>query len=333
MRFTAEWTAPKYAEAYPAPGKYSVEVPAGISRVVAYIVGGGGSGGSYYVGDSRPVGKVYAGGGGGSGQVTIHEFRNLIVGQTINITVGSGGLYEADGGASCVDIGYNPVYANGGLKGANAAKGVAATGGAQYNKGGSSTNKTDGVGEDGAATEGLGIAGKGAATLNEKGMGGGGGGAADLNCTIANFTNTVGEGEISKDVDVGWWFWDILLEDKFNCEASCSGVSGSLGQIRLKCTPTSNGFFMYRVVIRNSYDNARKDYMISGIKAESEGASMTATFQSKGGDSAGHVSDVTMGRLGGGGSSSSAYVYTGKPIWLAGSVPGGAGCVILAYVE
>ena len=331
MRFTAVWTAPKYAEAYLVPGEYSTVVPTGISRIVAYIIGGGGSGGKYYFrGGTQPV---YAGGGGGSGQVTTHEFRNLTAGQTINITVGSGGLYEADGGASCVDIGYNPIYANGGLKGANASEGAVAAGGAQYNKGGSSTNKTDGAGEDGAATDGLGIAGKGAATLAERYMGGGGGGAADLNCTLT-ITNTIAGGELSKDdEDIGWYFWKIVLEEKINCEASCIGVSLKPGHVRLKCTPTSNGFFMYRVIICDSVGTfPRKEFIFAGIKADSDGAEISETFQSKGGDSSAYLNQVGMGRLGGGGSSSSYYDPSGNN-WLQGMVPGGAGCVILAYVE
>ncbi len=331
MKFTAEWTAPKYAEAYLAPGEYSTVVPTGISRIVAYIVGGGGSGGKYYFrGGTQPV---YAGGGGGSGQVTVHEFRNLTAGQTINITVGSGGLYEEDGEASCVDIGYNPVYAYGGLKGANASEGAVAAGGAQYNKGGSSTNKTDGTGEDGAATDGLGIAGKGAATLSERYMGGGGGGAADLNCTLA-VTNTIAGGELSKDDEnIGWWTWATVLEEKINCEASCTGITGKIGHVRLKCTPTSNGFFMYRVVLCDQLGTRpRKEFTFAGIKADSDGAKISETFQSKGGDSSAYLNQVEMGRLGGGGSSSSYYDPSGNN-WLQGMVPGGAGCVILAYVE
>jgi hypothetical protein len=58
-------------------------VPAGITRVRVTVIGGGGGGGA---------GGDYYGGGGGGGGTAIKTISGLTPGQSINVTVGAGGI-------------------------------------------------------------------------------------------------------------------------------------------------------------------------------------------------------------------------------------------------
>lgn len=72
-------------QTYTSPGTYYFTVPAGVTNMSAIISGGGGGGGG-----SDGWGDNHAGGGGGSGGY-ISGNTNVIPGEILTITVGSGG--------------------------------------------------------------------------------------------------------------------------------------------------------------------------------------------------------------------------------------------------
>jgi hypothetical protein len=67
------------------PGPGTVTVPPGVTQVTIEAWGGGGGG-------SASARNTYSGGGGGGGAYTIAVVNGLKSGQTINFTVGSGGI-------------------------------------------------------------------------------------------------------------------------------------------------------------------------------------------------------------------------------------------------
>lgn len=342
MSFWAVWTAPYKVLVYSEPDEYETTVPTGAElpdRIIAYILGGGGSGGTYTgVGTNVDFIGFNAGGGGGSGQFVSHEFRGLSGGETIKITVGDGGLYLENGERSSVDINMNPVYAEGGYVGGNGASSAisSAKGGQKYIAGGSASSTYPGKGDDGQYTDGMGIPGYGASSYMYKDVqfrgGGGGGGAADLNHTLKGITNILDESEISRRVDTGWMMWGCVSETKYNCEASYESVPAydlDFGRVDLKCAPKNEGFYMYRVVFYDEANtNRNKSYVISGVYSKSTTGS--AVFRSRGGNGSG-ADRGTMGFLGGGGGG--AQSEDSKSAQDVKSIPGGSGLVALLFIK
>ncbi len=163
-------------------------VPAGVTSVTVEAWGGGGGGG----GVDGANNSTRAGGGGSGGTFTRATNVAVTPGQSINVTVGAGGLGVAasDGGAGGTSIfaAATPVTAaggNGGRRGASGSNnglGGGASVGSNYN-GGSGANAASGnsgAGGGGAGTSGNGGNGTGM-TAGTAGAGGGGTGAAGRN--------------------------------------------------------------------------------------------------------------------------------------------------------
>jgi hypothetical protein len=161
-------------------------VPTNVSGAKVTMVGGGGGGGG-------GTGATAAGGGGGAGATSVAWLSGLIPGNTLNVTVGTGGVGSsgANGGAGTASV-VGAATANGGGGGTNGAgggipaNGGSATGGdlnVQGGWGGWFQSSIGGHGGD--STFGGGGAGSiGNNTGNPGvayGSGGGGGGGAGTN--------------------------------------------------------------------------------------------------------------------------------------------------------
>ncbi len=157
-------------------------VPAGVTKVRATVVSGGGGGRNAHTqggGGSLPTARGAAGGSGGVAQGYI---TGLTPGSTISITVGAGGAVGVNGGQS--SFGTHLVVSGGGAGGFNGA-GVAAAGGAVGVASGTTTFTQIPfkalVGQAGEVVDGgngyLGSTIGGNNTFSNYGTGGNGGGA------------------------------------------------------------------------------------------------------------------------------------------------------------
>nr|DAG28110.1 MAG TPA: hypothetical protein [Caudoviricetes sp.] len=183
---------------------FELEVPAGVTRVVAYGVGGGGGAGGGSI-NTLPAGsytQYYCGGGGGAGEGKYSAEETVSKGDKITITLGRGGcggitardtVFRSngqDGKPTIVKLNGTPILTCRGGAGGRATKGkgkgrifVGASGGQTYVKGGDSTES--GIGQDGSYSKpniALNV-GKGGSphfgsTTLRRSQGGAGGGAA-----------------------------------------------------------------------------------------------------------------------------------------------------------
>ena len=81
-------------------------VPTGVTSVTLTLVGGGGGGGAGNGSMSAP--EPYGGGGGGGGEVRSSvSVSSLTAGQTVDITIGDGGLGGASAGTAGADGGQS----------------------------------------------------------------------------------------------------------------------------------------------------------------------------------------------------------------------------------
>lgn len=99
-------------------------VPAGVTQLIATIIGGGGGGGngnSHTVGggDSGSTTYNYPGGNGGDGGSALISIA-VTPGDTITFTIGAGGAARANGSTSSVTINGTTYTATGGTAGGNA---------------------------------------------------------------------------------------------------------------------------------------------------------------------------------------------------------------------
>lgn len=82
---------------YETPGNHTFTVPAGVT-VISVTACGGGGGGNYGISDSISG----SGSGGGGGAAVVGRKFAVTPGQTIAITVGTGGNYGNDGGNTII---------------------------------------------------------------------------------------------------------------------------------------------------------------------------------------------------------------------------------------
>lgn len=173
-------------------------IPGGVSSVKVTVVGGGGGG-------ANGTTELAGGQGGGAGGAAIKWLTGLTPGNTITVTVGTGGLGSlspTDGGYSRIASGtqsITTITANGGYKGwayggpnTTGGQGGSATGGDLNFGGAASDNQGPYGGSVGASSifggggggfgGGTASAGVGAAP----GAGGGGGGFGDFGAAGAN---------------------------------------------------------------------------------------------------------------------------------------------------
>lgn len=183
---------------------YEFEVPAGVTRMVAYGVGGGGGAGGGLI-NTLPQGaytQYYCGGGGGAGEGRYSSEETVSEGDKITISLGRGGCggitmrntvagnNGQDGKPTVVKLNGATILSCGGGAGGRRTTGkgegrkfIGASGGQIYVKGGDSTES--GVGGDGsyAAPNIPANVGKGGnphfgGTTLRRSQGGAGGGAA-----------------------------------------------------------------------------------------------------------------------------------------------------------
>lgn len=254
----------------------SWEVPAGVTSIDVIVVGGGGGGGAgRYGGEINPPTTCFGGGGGGgggSGYKTEENSVSVTPGQTLTITVGSGGsgggsggTAGSSGGASSITGDGVSVSANGGSGGGSGSKGVdGGTGGAGGHNGSAGSN--GGVGNCCALLGGAGGSG-GAAIYSTYGAGGGGGHGYDTysnGCTggagyilitytvttppVAAFSADVTEGTAPLTVtftdsstnDPTEWAWDIDNDgDTEYTTQNCEHTYSSAGTYSVKLTATN----------------------------------------------------------------------------------------------
>nr|DAU26359.1 MAG TPA: hypothetical protein [Caudoviricetes sp.] len=332
MVFTAVWRYPEYTYVFAEPGTHELEIPSGVVRGVAYVIGGGGSGGRAF-----NSGKTCysAGGGGGSGESTILNFTVPLDKKKLTVTVGHGGLYKEDGESSSIDLTGIPLVAGGGNAGAdtNGDVTIVSKGGALYNSGGSTNRDLNARGGDGAYTQGMGVPGIGAYGDGTF-QGGCGGGAADLNLTINTVSNCTTDTTLEKTVNVGWWYWKVIYEDDLNCTGSIETVSGQLGKLKIKCRPSSEGFYYYRAIVadtNNPYYTSRRTVVISGVHKASSSV-VGCKVISVGGNGGRTGLKEKMGRLGGGGGSAPTVTEAAEGDYMTlGSGPGGDGFVAVSF--
>ena len=115
---------------YTSPGNYQLEIPAGITKIKVTACGGGGGGG-----DKRSGRSGCGGGGGGAAAIVNQEYAlEGTVATQLNITVGSGGSRNKNGGATVIG---NLVTLAGGKAGSgDSGSNVQASGGAAGGTGG-----------------------------------------------------------------------------------------------------------------------------------------------------------------------------------------------------
>jgi hypothetical protein len=174
-------------------GSNTFAVPAGVTKISAVLIGGGGAGGASGGGSG-------GNGGGGGGLIYVNEY-SVTPGQTLNITVGAGGVavrggaggnggdssitgiataFGGKGGASdyqqAVGAGGTGSGGQGGATGGSGGRATLNTGagggGAAGYSGNGGTGGNAGVSNDGVAGSGGGAGGGGAPS--ESGSGGGG---------------------------------------------------------------------------------------------------------------------------------------------------------------
>ena len=141
-------------------------VPAWATVMRVYVVGGGGGGGS-----SDGSG---GGGGGGGAALGFQSGQTVVPGQTVTVTIGTGGAVDADG----VD---STVVCN-----------STTTTGAKGSKGLPNSGTTQGAGGAGGVGGGNGGAGGGSGAATTNGGGGGGGAGANTNGGAGNTNGTAG---------------------------------------------------------------------------------------------------------------------------------------------
>lgn len=174
-------------QVYASAGTYSFVVPSGITSVCAVCVGGGGSAARGTVGD---------GGGGGGGGGTLGYANNIAVtpGETLTVTVGSGGAIASANGANGNSGGSSKIS-----RGATDL--IVAPGGyygRPYSYDPSTPARSDSATFAGSLTStGGGVGGGGGAAYNGGGGGGGGGGydgrggdGSFATTSMSNYSNT-----------------------------------------------------------------------------------------------------------------------------------------------
>lgn len=87
---------------YDSAGSYNYIVPDGVFRIAVSAAAGGGGGGNY-------SNSIENGGGGGGGEAVFNKILSVTPGETINITVGSGGSYGNRNGSDGND-GNNTIF-------------------------------------------------------------------------------------------------------------------------------------------------------------------------------------------------------------------------------
>ena len=165
-------------------------------NVEVLVVGGGGGGGS--------VGSFpYGGAGGGGGAVVYYPYYNLTSGQTVSVTVGTGGAISANGIAST----FGTISAGGGNAGSGYTGGSSGTGtlGNTSNAGTTFTYNSNG-----------------GATIGHNGGGGGAGGAAQNGGTSVNFYAS-GQGGAGKGSSISG------VPKRYGGGGSCSTAGSSAG--------------------------------------------------------------------------------------------------------
>ena len=163
---------------YTSPGNYQLEIPAGITKIKVTACGGGGGGG-----DENSSRSGCGGGGGGATAIVNQEYTlEGTVATQLNITVGSGGSRNKNGGATVIG---NLVTLAGGKAGSgDSGSNVQASGGAAggtgggaggYGKAGEGISVTSQAGTNGVS--GTGGSGRTANSDGNNAAGGGGGGS------------------------------------------------------------------------------------------------------------------------------------------------------------
>jgi hypothetical protein len=147
-------------------GSNTFTVPAGVTKISAVLIAGGGAGGGGSAGGSGSGGQ----GGGGGGLRYINDFT-VTPGQTLTVIVGAGGLGGTGNGGNGGDSSITGIAtAFGGTGGASNYTGLVGAGGAGSGGSGGATG-----GSGGTATLTTGAGGGGAAGYSDNGGTGGNG--------------------------------------------------------------------------------------------------------------------------------------------------------------
>lgn len=239
---------------------YEYEVPAGVTRMVAYGVGGGGGAGGGAVSSLIGSGfkRFFCGGGGGAGEGKYSGEETVSKGDKITITLGRGGsggvtsesISRAsngeDGKSTVVKLNGITILSCGGGAGGRRTTGtgttdsggdgdpyVGASGGQTYVKGGDSTNS--GIGQDGSYSKpnialNVGKGGKPyfGSTTRRRSQGGAGGGAAAFrhNFSVGSTWYPPGSGKVFYESKGG----DGLdASDRDNIRYAADGAFGGGG--------------------------------------------------------------------------------------------------------
>ena len=105
--------------AFTAPGTYTFVVPTGVHRLNIATIGGGGAGGDAIYNGYHNIAQGGSGGGGGSGAYDLH-YVTVTPGETLRLTVGSGGTSSTNGGTSTISGSFGTISAAGGNFGGTA---------------------------------------------------------------------------------------------------------------------------------------------------------------------------------------------------------------------
>ena len=226
---------------YPTAGSYSYVVPAGVTQIVTTVVGaGGGGGGSVFSGDGHGAAN------GGSGGYYTNQTVAVTPGETLSVTVGSGGVGVATGagtqggrgGTSSLNRGVTALFEATGGYGGNGVTGDnvpgntnppnGSAGGSPNGVAGSYTaswminRNTNNQGLDGKGENGTGY---GTGGLGESAFGipstNGGSGFVSIRAVGANFQNYTTPGSYSFVVPAG----------VTSLTASVYGAGGGAGSI------------------------------------------------------------------------------------------------------
>jgi hypothetical protein len=122
------------AQTFNASGTYTI--PTGITKLAGYAIGAGGGGGGSNAGGGGSYGS--SGGGGGSGAIVGFIDFTVTSGQTVTVTVGTGGNAGATGNAG--GVGGASIVAYGGTDIATANGGTGGNGGTGSGGGGGSAS-------------------------------------------------------------------------------------------------------------------------------------------------------------------------------------------------
>jgi hypothetical protein len=181
--------------AYTTAGTFTFTVPAGVTSISAVVIGGGGGGAGA---DNAQIRNETNGGGGGGGLA--YGTISVTPGETLNITVGTGGnggAADGNGGAGGTSTivrsattllsgggGTGGTYRNNGNSTGGASGGTARIGGGSGGAGGAQSNNSGATGGGGAGGySGNGGAGGAFNSAGSASTGAGGGGGGGYNTT------------------------------------------------------------------------------------------------------------------------------------------------------